>query len=59
MRTRLNIPDAETNYAKSLGAQYDTKKQEWYIENSDDLVPFIRWIDARLTRPCKPVICTD
>jgi len=59
MRTRLNVPDAETNYAKSLGAQYDTKKQEWYIQDIDDMMPFLKWISPHLLRPCKPIICGD
>lgn len=59
MRTRLTIPDAETSYAKSLGAQYDKNKREWYVEDAEDLLPFLRWMDKRLLQPCKPVLCSD
>ena len=51
MRTRLNIPDHEIPSAKSLGAQFDKTKNEWFVENQDDLVPYLRWMDKRITGP--------
>ena len=59
MRTKLHIPEAAIPYAQSLGAQYDRSKGEWYVENADDLVPFLCWMDKRLLQPCKPVVCQE
>jgi len=59
MRTRLNVPDADIATAKKLGAQYDENKHEWYTQDIDDMMPFLKWISPHLLRPCKPIICTE
>lgn len=59
MRTKLTVPVHEEGMARMLGADYDTEKKQWYVEDVEHLEPFLRWMDKRLTRPCKPVICNE
>lgn len=59
MKTKLIVPQNEEVIAKSLGAEFDKEKREWYVEDVEDLQPFLRWMSQHLLRPCKPVICTD
>lgn len=44
MRINLTTPFAEKEAAKALGARWDPSRRNWYIENVDDLTPFIRWM---------------
>lgn len=40
----LNVPFAEKDEAKSLGARWDSKKKKWYAPLGTDLAPFSRWL---------------
>lgn len=53
MRTNLVVPYAEKDEAWSLGAKWDGARKVWYVEDIDDLKPFLRWIPAHLKQPCK------
>ena len=44
MRIDLQVPYAEKDIAKSMGARWDMGRCIWYLENPDDLIPFIRWM---------------
>jgi Domain of unknown function (DUF5710) len=44
MRINLACPYVEKDQAKSLGAKWDAARKVWYIENIEDLAPFMRWI---------------
>ena len=44
MRINLNCPYLEKDAAKSLGARWDGAKRTWFIEDIEDLTPFLRWI---------------
>lgn len=44
MRIDLNTPFAEKDKAKSLGARWDPAKRVWFIQDVEDLTPFLRWI---------------
>lgn len=44
MRVDLNTPFAEKDEAKSLGARWDATRRVWYIQNIEDLTPFLKWI---------------
>ena len=44
MRTNLKCPYEEKDEAKRLGARWDATRKTWYIENVEDLTPFMRWI---------------
>ena len=39
----LNVPFAEKDYAKALGAKWDYKIKKWYYENIEDKIKFKRW----------------
>lgn len=54
MRIDLNCPFAEKDAAKSLGARWDVARRTWYIENMEDLTPFMRWITTKVD--AKPTI---
>ena len=41
--TYLNVPFAEKDEVKSLGAQWDVDKKKWYVPPRVDLAPFHRW----------------
>jgi len=44
MRINLTTPFAEKEAAKALGARWDPARKNWYIENVEDMTPFIQWI---------------
>ncbi len=44
MRTNLQVPFAEKDQAKRLGARWDAARKLWYVENAADLSPFTRWL---------------
>lgn len=44
MRTNLQVPFAEKDQAKALGARWDATKRLWYVQNVSDLAPFARWL---------------
>lgn len=44
MRTNLQVPFAEKDDAKKLGARWDAARKIWYVENKDDMTPFARWL---------------
>lgn len=46
MRTNLQVPFAEKDDAKRLGARWDAARKVWYVENKTDLSPFARWLPA-------------
>jgi hypothetical protein len=46
MRTNLQVPFAEKDDAKRLGARWDPARKVWYVENKADLSPFARWLPA-------------
>jgi hypothetical protein len=43
-RVYLNVPFAEKDRAKSLGARWDGDKRAWWIEPRADLKPFEAWL---------------
>ena len=44
MRVDLLTPFAEKDQAKGLGARWDATRKVWYVQDVDDLTPFLRWI---------------
>lgn len=40
----LNVPFAEKEEAKQLGARWDAAKKKWYVPLGTDLEPFSRWL---------------
>lgn len=51
MRVNLKVPYEEKLEVKKLGARWDPGRRTWYIENVENVAPFLRWIPAHLTRP--------
>jgi hypothetical protein len=41
--TLLNVPFAEKDEAKQLGARWDAKRRKWYVPAGVDAAPFARW----------------
>jgi hypothetical protein len=51
MRTNLNVPYAEKDQAKRLGARWDSTRKTWYVEDVENLYAFYRWIPEHLKKP--------
>lgn len=51
MRTNLQVPFAEKDDAKGLGARWDSARKVWYVENKADLSPFARWLPTQSATP--------
>ncbi|MDK9724526.1 MAG: DUF5710 domain-containing protein [Sterolibacteriaceae bacterium MAG5] len=51
MRASLQVPFAEKDDAKGLGARWDPARKVWYVENQADLSPFARWLPANNPTP--------
>ena len=46
MKTNLQVPFAEKDEAKRLGAKWDAARKVWYVENVEDLYLFAKWIPS-------------
>jgi hypothetical protein len=53
MRVNLKVPYAEKDKAKRLGAKWDMARKVWFVEDLDNLSPFLRWMPEHLKRPVK------
>jgi hypothetical protein len=42
----LNVPFAEKDGVKALGARWDAASKKWYVPQGKDLEPFTRWLPA-------------
>jgi len=42
-KSYLNVPYAEKDAAKALGAKWDAGKKKWYAPNDLDLLLFEKW----------------
>lgn len=40
----LEVPYAEKNAAKSLGARWDPEMKKWFVPKGHDTKPFRKWI---------------
>lgn len=47
----LKVPFQQKDEARRLGAQWNDARRLWYVENIEDLRPFMKWIDARVKAP--------
>lgn len=43
MRMNLQVPFAEKDQAKKLGARWDGTLKVWYVPANTDLAPFAKW----------------
>lgn len=39
----LNVPYAEKDAAKALGARWDPSRKQWYVPADKDITPFSKW----------------
>lgn len=51
MKTYLNVPYASKDEARRKGARWDPVSKKWYIENVDDVLPFMKWLPEYLKVP--------
>jgi hypothetical protein len=42
-KTYLNVPFAQKDEAKALGARWDAAKKEWFVPADKDITLFARW----------------
>jgi hypothetical protein len=50
MRVNLQVSFEEKDEAKRLGARWDPARKTWYLQDVEDLTPFMHWIaPTRLT----------
>lgn len=55
-KTYLNVPYAQKDAAKALGARWDPANKKWYVPAGKDLAPFSPWaIDSTLPEDIKAV----
>lgn len=53
MRIWLKVPYEAKDQAKKLGARWDVARRTWYVDDPEDVKPFMQWIDERLKQPHK------
>ena len=46
VKTFINVPFAEKNEAKALGAKWDKDNKSWYIPTGEDQAKFTKWLNA-------------
>jgi hypothetical protein len=55
-KTYLNVSYVEKDIAKKLGARWDPAAKKWYVPAGVDIVPFLRFMNVRLTREVAAVL---
>lgn len=55
MKTFLFVPFEEKDDAKRLGARWDIARKRWYVDDLENLEPFLRWMPENLARPVKSI----
>lgn len=53
-RQYLNVPYAQKDAAKSLGARFDGSAKRWYVEDGRDLTVFSQWLPSAGQAPSSP-----
>lgn len=53
-RKYLNVPYAQKDAAKSLGARFDGSAKRWYVEDGRDLALFSQWLPSAAQAPSLP-----
>ncbi len=56
-RIDLNVPFAEKDKAKQLGARWDLARKVWYVPADMDFGPFTRWMKTKTMNDRIPVEC--
>lgn len=50
IRQYLNVPYAEKDEVKALGAKWDRAEQAWYVPRKMDVAPFQKWLEPGKTK---------
>ena len=53
-RQYLNVPFAQKDAAKSLGARFDGAVKRWYVDEGRDLAVFAQWLPTPVEAPSPP-----
>ena len=53
VRVNLVVPFKDNAAVKRAGARWDAGRKLWYVENRENLTPFLRWIPKHLKQPSK------
>lgn len=53
-RQYLNVPFAQKDAAKSLGARFDGAVKRWYVDEGRDLAVFTQWLPTPVEAPSSP-----
>ncbi|MFC3934208.1 exodeoxyribonuclease VII large subunit [Acidovorax facilis] len=53
-RQYLNVPFAQKDAAKSLGARFDGAVNRWYVDEGRDLAVFTQWLPTPVEAPSSP-----
>lgn len=51
MKTYLNVPFSDKDAARKSGALWDRARRAWFVENKENLEPFLKWMPDHLKRP--------
>lgn len=46
MLINLKVEFKDKDKVKALGARWDYERKTWFIVNTEDLTPFMQWIDS-------------
>ena len=49
MRINLQVPFADKDKARGMGARWDAARKTWYVVDVENISQFMRWMPARLT----------
>ena len=53
MKVMLNVSFADKEDAKRLGCKFSGADRRWYIEDPDNIEPFMKWMPSHLKAPHK------
>lgn len=53
-RQYLNVPFAQKDAAKSLGARFDGAVKRWHVDEGRDLAVFAQWLPTSVEAPSPP-----
>jgi hypothetical protein len=60
LKTYLNVPFAQKDAAKALGARWDAANKKWYVPDNKDITLFAQWqpqsglMESPITTTSKP-----
>lgn len=52
-KTYIHVPYQEKNEAKGLGARWDRNKKSWYVNESENLEKFSKWLAPKVSQEAK------